>query len=220
MVTPLGSFQISREDIREGSQWRRSYIPTIGTHTISKKHGERIVKGVQTRPKMKPMYEHIMSASLQQIRSREVYHIVFAWHLYQHASISSESLAESVGSFLKYFHISNVHGNLSTKQIAWATQLRAANVRGSGEEHGLMAMALNVHFDSEGPSGWHFVAKRPANGGRHSKEQQPQQDWVSSHLLDVLRARRMILCKKPPLSLRSLLDVSRARRRRPGAAAA
>ena len=96
-------FQISREDIREGSQWRRSYIPTIGTHVISKKHGKCIVKGVQTRPKMKPMYERIMSASLQQIRSREVYHIVFAWHLYQHASISSESLAESVGSFLKIF---------------------------------------------------------------------------------------------------------------------
>ena len=45
-------------------------------------------------------YQHIMPTDLAEIRCRAVWYIVMAWHFYVHTSVSSESLAEAVGSYV------------------------------------------------------------------------------------------------------------------------
>ena len=130
-----------------------------------------------------------MSSSLGEIRARVVWHIVFAWHFCVHASTSSESLAESVGSFLSSLRRQNVSHSLGTKRIAWGAQLKSAGLKGTGGEDGIMAMALNVHFDTQGPEGWHFVSKSSADGGKtslvHFRSQARlcnQPAWVTPYL--------------------------------------
>ena len=106
------------------------------------------------------LYQHIMTTELAEIRCRDVWHIVMAWHFYVHTSVSSESLAEAVGSYLAVTRRRNINGILSMKHLVWSSKLRAFGLKGFGGEDGIMAYALNTHFQCSGPEGWHFVAKR------------------------------------------------------------
>ena len=54
----------------------------------------------------------------------------------------------------------NVNGGLAMKHLVWSTQLKAVGLKGFGGEQGIMAYALNVHFQTSSLAGWHFVAKR------------------------------------------------------------
>jgi hypothetical protein len=195
-------FQATLKDIRDASRWPPRYIPRVGTHISSLRHGLCVVRDVQKKTDMTRFYKYVMSSSLGEIRARAVWHIVFAWHFCVHASTSSESLAESVGSFLSSLRRQNVSHSLGTKRIAWGAQLKSAGLKGTGGEDGIMAMALNVHFDTQGPEGWHFVSKSSADGGKtslvHFRSQARlcnQPAWVSSYLTDVVRRRRMVLTK-------------------------
>ena len=105
-------------------------------------------------------YQHIMTTELAEIRCRDVWYIVMAWHFYVHTSVSSESLAEAVGSYLAVTRRHNINGTLSMKHLVWSSKLRAFGLKGFGGEDGIMAYALNTHFQCSGPEGWHFVAKR------------------------------------------------------------
>ena len=105
-------------------------------------------------------YQHIMTTELAEIRCRDVWHIVMAWHFYVHTSVSSESLAEAVGSYLAVTRRHNINGTLSMKNLVWSSQLRAFGLKGFGGEDGIMAYALNTQFQCSGPEGLHFVAKR------------------------------------------------------------
>ena len=162
---------------------------------------------------MTRFYQHVLSSSLQEIRCRGVWHAVFAWHFYMHASTSSESLAETVGSFLQSIRCHNVSRNTSTKRIVWASQLKAAGLKGIGGEDGIMAMALNVHFDCNGPEGWHFTYKQHAPIRKTNLIQMRNEarlhklpPWIASHLVDVVVKRQMILCKLMPRVDRFLMS--------------
>ena len=116
-----------------------------------------------------------------------------------------ESLVECVGSLLQYIRSKHDRGGLSTKRIAWSAQVKAAGLRGIGGEDGIMAMALNVHFDCCGPDTWHFVRKKSADGDKKSLTQLRaearlwnQPAWVASYLCDVVQSRGVNLCKKLP----------------------
>ena len=200
------SFHVSVKDLRESSKWPSKYVPAIGSTVHSIKHGACTVVAVKKKPDMTRFYQHVMSSSLVEIRCRQVWHIVFAWHLYVHLSTSSESLAESVGSVLEYIRTRHNRGGVGTKRIAWTGQLKAAGLKGTGGEDGIMAMALNFHFKCHGPEGWHFShRKNPADGGKKTLTQLRaearlwnQPAWVSSYLNDVVKSRVIRLCKHLP----------------------
>ena len=115
---------------------------------------------VNKAPDMDRFYSYAQSASLQEVRARRVWHCVVAYQVYTHASITSQSLAECVGSFLQILKRRDINDRRATKAIVWGTQLKAIGLKGMGGEEGLLSMALNVHFDAKGPEGWHFLAKR------------------------------------------------------------
>ena len=57
-------------------------------------------------------------------------------------------------------------------------------------------MALNVHFDTKGPEGWHFLAKRSTRSVFDDRilrstavRLQRQLDWVGTPLLDLVKER-------------------------------
>ena len=83
-------------------------------------------------------YQHIMSTALAEIRARDVWHIVMAWHFYAHTSVSSESLAEAAGSYFAVTRRHNINGILSI--IVRSSKLRALGLKGLGRgiwNHGL-----------------------------------------------------------------------------------
>jgi len=82
-------------------------------------------------------------------------------------SISTESLAETVGSFLTALANSKI--NQSVRRIAWGAQLKAVGVKGTGSEDGFLAMAMNGHFGCKGPEGWHIVCRTSVDKGKRSK---------------------------------------------------
>jgi len=152
-------------------------------NTHPQQNTELVCLYANRHPDMMKYYKHAMSTPLREIRSQRVWHILFSWHFYVHVSTASESLAESVGSFLQVFRRQNVSSSLGTKRTVWATQLRAMGFRGLGGEDGMLSMALSFHFDSTDPSGWHFQS---ANGDRTTKVEMHQETrllrqppWVS-----------------------------------------
>ncbi len=82
-----------------------------------------------------------------------------------------------------------------------------------GGEDALNAMALNLHFRVQGPSGWHFAGPRqkksPAIGGvslqrevRHLR----MPEWFGTTLLDLVRSGSLTLRKPLPLPDEFLLE--------------
>ena len=200
------SFHVSVKDLRESSKWPSKYIPAVGSIVHSVNHGACTVLAVKKKPDMTRFYQHVMSSSLHEIRCRQVWHIVFAWHLYVHLSTASESLAESVGSLLQYIRSRHNRGGVGTKRIAWTSQLKAAGLKGTGGEDGIMAMGLNFHFKCHGPEGWHFSHRKNSADGetrtltqlRAEARLWNQPAWVSSYINDVVKSRVIRLCKHLP----------------------
>ena len=102
-----------------------------------------ILQVEKTRDLMR-FYQYVMTTVLEEIRCRDVWHIVMAWHFYVHTSVSSESLAEAVGSYLAVTRRHNINGTLSMKHLVWSSKLRAFGLKGFGGEDGIMAYALNT----------------------------------------------------------------------------
>ena len=118
-------------------------------------------------PDMMKMYSYVMTTSISEIRARNVWNIVVCWHYFVHVSISTESLAETVGSFLTA--LANSKPNQTVRRIAWGAQLKAVGVKGTGSEDGFLAMAMNGHFGCKGPEGWHIVCGTSVDKGKRSK---------------------------------------------------
>ena len=108
---------------------------------------------------MMKLYGYVQRTALSEIRARKIWHINICWQYTVHAAVSTESLAETVGSFLTT--IDRSQANLSIPHIAWGAQLKALGVRGTGGEEGFHSMALNTHFSCKGPEGWHLFTASP-----------------------------------------------------------
>ena len=138
-----------------------------------------------------------MITELAEIRCRYMWYIVMAWHFYVHTSVSSESLAEAVGSYLAVTRRRNINGALSTKHLVWSSKLRAFGLKGFGGEDGIMAYALNTHFQCSGPDGWHFTARRAkqktltAAEMRREVRLSSKPEWFYVYLLDLIATRRL-----------------------------
>ena len=167
---------------------------------------------------MMKMYSYVMTTSISEIRARNVWNIVVGWHYFVHVSISTESLAEIVGSFLTA--LANSKPNQSVRRIAWGAQLKAVGVKGTGSEDGFLAMAMNEHFGCKGPEGWHIRARGTSvDKGSHWRQADWQREkrvnempeWVRENILDLVRAGRMRLCKTLPMPAECMLSKADAR---------
>ena len=116
------------------------------------------------------MYSYVMTTCISEIRARNVWNIVVGWHYYVHVAISTESLAETVGSFLTALEQSQI--NQTARRITWGAHLKSLGVKGTGSEDGFLAAAMNVHFGCSGPDGWH-IRTRGARKGSHWR----RADW-------------------------------------------
>ena len=152
-------FRLTADKI-DMSRWAHRYIPQLPARACTQRYGEVDLLEVQTEPDMLKFYQYTMATNLTEIRCRDLWYIVIAWQFYVHTVLSSESLAEGVGSFLAVTRRHNINGNMSMKHLVWSSQLRAIGLKGFGGEDGIMAYALNTHFQCSGPEGWHFVGKR------------------------------------------------------------
>ena len=177
----------------------------VGTSVVTKKFGRCILASVKRKPDMNRFYSFCMSTSLEEIRCRRLWHVALAFHLYVHASTSSESLAESIASFLQTLKRRNLNEKLSTKSLVWAAQLKSLGLKGMGDEEGILSMALNEHFSCKDPSGWHFVAPRSRKSASGDTQRiqrdvrgQRQAEWISTPLFDLLQKGQMKLSKPLP----------------------
>jgi hypothetical protein len=90
------------------------------------------------------------------------------------------------------------------KNLVWSSQLRAVGLQGFGGEEGVMAYALNTHFQCRGPEGWHVVAKRATKGKKCAAEIHNEvrllskPPWFGTHLFDLIATTSFTLCKHLP----------------------
>ena len=128
-----------------------------------------------------------------------------------HTAVASESLAESVASFLQVARRHNSNGKLAMRHLVWSSQLRAVGCRGFGGEEGLMAQALNIHFQCEGPEGWHFTTTTRSKTQKRAAELRNQlrllnvPTWFGQYLPDLIASRSLKLCKILPLPEATIL---------------
>ena len=215
VVNPRGArtnlpFRISADKI-DTSRWPYRYIPRLPTTASTKKYGMVTILQVQKEPDLFRFYQHIMSTSLDEIRCRGVWYIVLGWQFYVHTAVSSESLAEAVGSYLAVTRQHNINGTLSMKHLVWSSKLRAIGLTGFGGEEGVMALALNTHFQCDGPEGWHFIAKRRKHKTLSAAELRQEvrllstPKWFQVYLFDLIASRAIKLCKHLPRPETALL---------------
>ena len=196
-------FRLSADKI-DTSRWPYRYIPELPALASSPRYGRVEILQVEETRDLTRFYQHIMTTELAEIRCRDLWNIVTAWQFYVHASVSSESLAEAVASYLAVTRRHNINGSLSMKHIVWSSKLRAVGLKGFGGEDGIMAHALNIHFQCSGPEGWHFVAPR-AQPKKMTTAQMRNEvrllskpQWFHSYLFDLVATKSIHLCKLLP----------------------
>ena len=74
-----------------------------------------------------------------------------------------------------------------------------------------MALALNTHFQCDGPEGWHFIAKRRKHNELSTAELRREvrllstPKWFQVYLFDLIASRAIKLCKQLPRPETALL---------------
>ena len=197
--------------------WGHRYVPKLPTKASTRKYGCILILAAHTEPDLTKFYQYVQSTSLDEIRCRDIWHIVVGFQFYVHTAVSSESLAEAVGSFLEVTRRHNTNGGMSVKHLVWSTQLRAHGLKGFGGEQGIMAYALNTHFRCTGPEGWHFIAKRVKDNKRCAAQvnndvrllSKPQ--WFQKYIFDLVTTGALTLCKTLPRPERAFLSSSMLR---------
>ena len=99
------------------SRWPYRFAPTLPTMAPTKKYGLVQIVQLHREPDTLRFYAYTQSTSLAEIRCRDIWNTVVGWQVYVHLAVSSESLAEAVGSFLAVTRRHNINGNLSMKNL-------------------------------------------------------------------------------------------------------
>jgi hypothetical protein len=118
-------FEEAISNIREASRWPPRWVPPVGAKVASKSHAARVILHAPSEPDTQRHHEFAMSTPLEELRCIKDWHIVAAWRYYVHVPTSSESLAEGVGSMLRFTRRATSNGKLRVKRVTWAAQLRA-----------------------------------------------------------------------------------------------
>ena len=200
---------IKKIEIIGASHWQPRWHPRPNTIVETVLQGRCLFISARTSPDMMKLYSYVQSTPLCEIRARKIWHIVICWQYLVHVAVSTESLAETVGSFLS--QIDKSQPNLSITSIAWGAQLKALGIHGTGGEEGFHSMALNSHFACQGPEGWHVfnqaaIGANPKSTSHWRKPEVARNTrltqapmWVGEHLLDLVATSQVRLSKNLPL---------------------
>ena len=186
-----------------------TYIPAAGASVHVKGQGRCKVLEVETRVCNTRLHRFIMSTRYEEIHALQVWHVVRAYHRCTLLAVPSESIAESVGSV-----VGDAAGQGSGRpkditSFIRATTVRMCRLRGHGDEEGILADALNTHFNGQGPECWHMRRRRRdsvhPDGAAMTRailerrmRLQHCPPWVSSPLCDVARRGEQVYCKRLP----------------------
>ena len=97
---PSGAeFNVLPQDLVEATKWQR-YAPKRQLKVTSRTHGLCMYVKAERDVELKKVYAYVQSTPLGEIRARQLWNVVVAYQFVVHTSVTSESLAETVGSFL------------------------------------------------------------------------------------------------------------------------
>ena len=149
-------FVVPREDLEEACRWQR-YTPKRGTRVTSKRYGHCIFLSVEREPDFAKVYAYVQSRPREEICARKLWNIVVGYQFTTHVSVTTESLAETVGSYLQAIQSKTCHKQFAHAPLAYRAMLKAVGVHGLGGEEHLMDAALSRHFQSRDPARWKFT---------------------------------------------------------------
>ena len=186
-----------------------TYIPATGASVNVKGQGSCTVLEVETRVCNTRLHRFIMSTRYEEIHALQVWHVVRAYHRCTLLAVPSESIAECVGSVLADAAGRGSGRPKDVTSFIQATTVRMCGLRGHGDEEGILADALNTHFNGEGPECWHMRRQRRAavlsDGAAMTRailqrrmRLQHCPPWVSSTIRDIVRQGQQVYCKKLP----------------------
>ena len=186
-----------------------TYIPAIGSSIHVKRQGQCRVLEVETRVCNTRLHRFIMSTRYEEIRALQVWHVVRAYHRCTLLAVPSESIAECVGSVLADAAGRGSGRPKDVTSFIQSTTVRMCGLHGHGDEEGILADALNTHFNGEGPECWHMRRRGRSAGHqdgaamtrailRRRMRLQHCPPWVSSTLRDVVHKGEQVYCKKLP----------------------
>ena len=155
------------------------------------------------------LHRFIMSTRYEEIHALHVWHVVRAYHRCTLLGVPSESIAECVGSVLADAAGRGAGRPKDVTSFIQATTVRMCGLRGHGDEEGILADALNTHFNGQGPECWHMRRQRRDSAHpdgaamtRATLERRMRLQhcppWVSSPLRDVYRRGEQLYCKRLP----------------------
>ena len=206
-ATNASCFWASRQDIVEATD--DNFFPRIGNRVHSKTHGKCKVEKIKSQASSTKLLRYIMTTPYSEISKLQIYHVVRAYQRGTLLALPSESLAESVASVLTDAAQKATGKPKEVEAFIQATVVRLAGLRGHGGEDGILADALNTHFEGfgTGPEAWKFQKSSPASGGKVSVVHdrialnqkirlQHCQPWVEAPFADV--ARHIRPCKLLP----------------------
>ena len=125
-------FDVSPHDVVESCRWQR-YAPKRPLKVTSRTHGLCMYMSAQRDVDLRKVYAYVQSTPLAEIRAMRLWNIVLAYQFGVHNSVATESLAETVGSFLHNLEQKTHHHSLSDANLSLRTSLKAAGLRGLGE---------------------------------------------------------------------------------------
>ena len=149
-------FVVPREDLEDACRWQR-WTPKRGTRVTSRGYGHCFFLSASREPDFAKVYAFVQSRPRAEIQARKLWNIVVAQQFTTHVSVTTESLAETVGSYLQAIQSKTYHKQFAHAPLAYRAMLRAVGVRGLGGEEHLMDAALSRHFQSTDPAHWKFT---------------------------------------------------------------
>ena len=185
----------------------RTYIPAVGSSVRVKGQGRCTVLEVETRVCNTRLHRFIMSTRYEEIHALQIWHVVRAYHRCTLLGVPSESIAECVGSVLADAAGRGAGRPKDVTAVIQATTVRMCGLRGHGDEEGILADALNTHFNGQGPDCWHMRRRRRdsvhPDGAAMTRailerrmRLQHLPPWVSSPHRDVYRMGRAVVLQE------------------------
>ena len=149
-------------------------------YVTSRKHGD-----LQVVARIRKHMDHKMHGLLMGLNYEQVshlWHILRMYHRVMMWSMSSEAIAEHVGSLIRYIEKKHgAGGALDVPALVRATRLRAAGVRGDTSDGPLIMRAMSLHFRRQG--GVRFFLARTRSKATS------EEMWGPSSTISKIRAR-------------------------------
>ena len=127
----------------------------------------------ESKPDYSKLHSNLVRVRLQYIRSKGVWHVTRLLHRMRMALLSSEMMAESTASVIRFLEKKHAVGySLSLATLMDSTMLRVHGIRGCMEELPFIRACLHEHFGDEIPH--FFVQPGRTARARNSRSDLPR----------------------------------------------